>query len=467
MKNIFKKYPLFPWLLPFFFVMHGFTENYDFVPVKDALLLIGLYLLSSAVMYFIGWLFYKNIIKAAIFSFLAMAFHFFFGSLQDVLRNLFPDSFVTKYVFILPVSSGLFILVFILLKKRKKPLLRICHFLNILLALLILIDLIWLSGKIISTKNDTGTLSTEFVACNDCAKPDIYLIIADEYAGNTELKDIFHFDNMAFTSQLAQRGFRLIPNSAANYNFTPYSIASTLNMDYLDLQRTGKQPLLSYTYETIRNNQFLRFLHQHQYKFYNYSFFDFRGQPTYTQETFLPNKTRLITGQTFLSRIEKEIGFHLVTKFKWKKGIKKDVYFNRDNNEKLFRLTLQTAGDKIKQPKFVLTHLMMPHYPYYYDKDGKEFPFETLVEGKQLNQQNYIEYLQYGNKKLIELIDSILKNSATPPIIILMGDHGFRHFNEEVDPKYFFSNLVSIHLPDKNYLAFNDSLTNVNLLRAV
>jgi phosphoglycerol transferase MdoB-like AlkP superfamily enzyme len=110
---------------------------------------------------------------------------------------------------------------------------------------------------------------------------------------------------------------------------------------------------------------------------------------------------------------------------------------------------------------------MMPHYPYYYDKNGNEFPFELLIEGNQVNQHNYIEYLQYSNKKLLELVDHILKNSSTPPLIILMGDHGFRHISEAIDPKYYFCNLVSVHLPGNNYKAFTDSLTNVNLLRTV
>jgi hypothetical protein len=316
-------------------------------------------------------------------------------------------------------------------------------------------------------KNKNDKLSKEFVACSSCPTPDVYIVIADEYAGNKELRDIFHFDDSSFLNQLSTRGFHTIPSSSSNYNFTPYSVASTLNMEYLDLDRTGKQPLLAYSYETICNNKLLQFLQYRQYKFYNYSSFDFKGQPTLTQETFLPVKTRLITGQTFLSRIEKELRFLLVTQFKSAKQIRENAYFNRNNNEKIIASTFQTAGEKTKQPKFVLTHLMMPHYPYYYDRNGNEFSFETLAEGKQNNQQHYIEYLQYGNRKLLELIDHILKNSLTPPIIILMGDHGFRHFTTAVDPKYYFYNLVSVHLPDNNYSAFPDSLTNVNLLRTV
>ncbi|MFI5130747.1 MAG: sulfatase-like hydrolase/transferase [Chitinophagales bacterium] len=460
-----KKYPLFLYLLPVFFVLHGSMENYDYVPVKDALLLIALYLGFSILFVLLFRLIFKNGVKAAIMAFLIMAFHFFFGSLQDGFRNNFPGSFLSKWVFMLPAIFCLLLLAFIVLKKRKKPLQKQALYLNILFALLIVIDGLLLVTKSINKGETKIELAKEFDYCNNCPGPDVYLIIADEYPGNTELKDLFNYDNSPFLDQLAGRGFHTISNSSSNYNYTPYSIASTLNMDYLDINRKDKQSLLIYTYETTGENKFLKFLKYHQYQFYNYSLSDFKGNPSPAQESFLPLKTRLITSQTLLSRLEKELGFHLVMRSK--KAIRKNVYAVKNNNEKLSRLVIQTAETKPKQPKFVLTHLMMPHYPYYYDKEGREFPFERVIEGNQDNQQQFIEYLQYSNKKFLELIDHILKNSSTPPLIILMGDHGFRHFHKPVDPKYYFNNLVSVYLPDKNYSAFTDSLTNVNLLRAV
>jgi len=468
MKNKLKKYPLFLFLLPVFFVLHGYTENYDFVPVKDAALLVGIYFLSSFILLILFRLIYKNWQKAALMAFLIMCYHFFFGSMKDFLTNAFPGSFLTQYIFILPFSFCMIVMIFIILKRRKKPLQQFAYYLNLLFLLLILIDAIWLAGK---TTNRTGSgiaaLPEEFRPCTDCSKPDVYVIIADEYAGNKELKDIFHFDNSLFLTRLTERGFHVIPNSSSNYNYTPFSVASTLNMNYLDLQRAGKQPLLSYTYEITRNNKLLRFLQCHHYTFYNYSQLDYIGQPAHIQENFLPVKTRLITSQTFVSRLKKEMRYHLVTWLKLESETKKFTYNTRDNNKALFQLTMHSVLEKTKEPKFVLTHLMIPHYPYYFDKNGNEFPFETLHDGNQTNREHYIEYLQYGNKKILELLDHIIKNSSSPPVIVLMGDHGFRHFDNPVDPEYIFYNLAAVRLPGKNYSAFPDSLTNVNLIRTV
>ena len=95
-----KKYPLFLYLLPVFFVLHGAMENYDYVPLKDATLLTGIYLACSVFFMFLFRILYKSWLKAAIIAFLIMAFHFFFGSIQDGLRNVFPGTLFSKYIFI-------------------------------------------------------------------------------------------------------------------------------------------------------------------------------------------------------------------------------------------------------------------------------------------------------------------------------------------------------------------------------
>ncbi len=466
--HIIRTKPVFLYLLPFFFVLHGFTENYDFIPANDAFLLTGIYLGASVILAFLSWILFRNFTKANLLAFFLMAFHFFFGSVHDFLKNIFPGTFIIKYAFILPAAALSFIVLVIFLKKRKSPLFKISYYLNILFIVLLLTDSIVLTGKIINKKNVSYAVPPGFTPCNHCSKPDVYFILADEYAGNRELKDLFRFDDSAFISELSGLNFHTIPGSYSNYNYTPFSVASMLNMDYLDLAGKDRdKPDLTYCYEKIRDNTLLQFLRSAGYDFYNYSVFDFEGQPARTRETFLPAKTRLITAQTFLSRFDKEIRFNLVSRWKSKKNLEILTYYNKTNNENIYSLTRELAEQKTARPKFVYAHLMMPHYPYYYDRNGKEKPFETLLEGNQSNKESYIEYLQYCNKKFIELIEHILRSSATPPIIVLAGDHGFRHFSEPVESKYYFLNLVSVHLPSKNYNGFNDSLTGVNLFRAV
>lgn len=466
-KSILVKYPIFLYLLPVFFVLHGYISNYDFVPVSDALLLTGTYLAASAIIAALCWLLYRDFTRANFAAFLAMCYHFFFGSVHDLIKKITPDSFLTKYSFILPFSLLLFIIIFIIIKKSKSGFAKTRLYLNILLLVIIVLDLFSLGSILVKPKKDIQ-LPAGFIACDTCPKPDVYLLLADEYAGQKELKNLFQFDNSKFLNQLAERGFYTIPESVSNYNYTPFSMASILDMQYLELENRYRQKNdLTYSYEIIKESKLIRFFKANGYEFYNYSIFDFEGQLAPINKGFLPVKTKLITAQTFLSRIDRDIRYNLITKWNSESELKKRIYSNKINNERLYNLTKAIVDKKAPKPKFIYTHFEMPHYPYYFDKDGNEQPFEKLIEGYQITKSAYISYLQYSNKVLMELIDHILKNSKEPPIIVLMGDHGFRHFVEEVDDKYHFLNLTSIHLPDKNYTSINDSLSGVNIFRLI
>src|SRR6476661_8091237 len=135
-----KKYPLFLYLLPVFFVLHGSMENYDFVPLKDAVMLTGLYLLFGILFLILFRLIYKNWMKAALIAFLIMALHFFFGTIQDSLRHLFPGSFIAKWIFIVPFLICLLIVALVFLKKRKNISPGLPLYLNVLFLLLIVMD---------------------------------------------------------------------------------------------------------------------------------------------------------------------------------------------------------------------------------------------------------------------------------------------------------------------------------------
>jgi hypothetical protein len=468
-RHIIRVTPVYLFLLPLFFVLHGVMENYDFVPLKNAAGLVLIYLFACAVLSLLFRLLFRNYRRANFMAFLLMAFFLFFGGIHDFLKKLFPGSFFVQYSFLLPFAGLLAITIIILLTRKKPSLMRATFYLNTLFIILIVVDTACLLIKMTGNKKSIPSgLPAGMTPCNNCPRPDIYLVLADEYAGNGELKDIFQFDDSLFIHQLNTRGFRVIPGSYSNYNYTPFSLASLLNMRYLDLEgRNRTQSDLAYCYQNIQDNQLLQFLQYHGYTLYNYSVFDFHGQPARTNETFLPAKTRLITSQTLYNRLYRDIGFNLITRFRSKAMIRRATYLNLRNNNHLFDLTWKLAGEKPGSPKFVYTHLMMPHYPYYFDRDGKEQPFDSITEGNQHHKTSYIGYLQYANKKLLALIDHILESSANPPIIILMGDHGFRHFREPVPEKYHFLNLMSVYMPSGNYTQFPDSSSAVNLFRSV
>ena len=197
---------------------------------------------------------------------------------------------------------------FIWLKKRKKSLFIFTFYLNILLAILIIVDAGWLITKIPAAKEKKvfHPEAEGFTICDTCRKPDIFFIIPDQYAGYTSLKDVFDFDNADFENELKARGFYIAKKSISNYNFTPFSVASTLNMDLLSLKKGPQNySTVGYSYEVIRNSRVLKFLSSTGYRFYNCSIFDFDDQPAHKYAAFLPYGIKLVTAQTFTTTAER------------------------------------------------------------------------------------------------------------------------------------------------------------------
>jgi arylsulfatase A-like enzyme len=266
---------------------------------------------------------------------------------------------------------------------------------------------------------------------------------------------------------LRSRGFYVVANSKINYNLTPYSVASIVNMDYLSLKspKENKDDLLE-CFSSINSNPLLFFLKNYKYQIENYSIFRFDDKPPLVNSQFLKVGMDVISSQTFFGRLERDIGFNLITKYKFKWAFKNAAETDIAQIEKLYKKAMAAPLEIQSRPRLIYTHLMMPHYPYYFDKQGNRYDYKMILEENWSLKEEYSEYLQYTNKKLLELFDQILSKSSKPPIIVFMGDHGFREFSsEEKDTKYYFMNMNAIYLPNKNYVNFYDGMSNVNQFR--
>ncbi len=466
MLHIFRAWPLYVLLLPVFFVLHGFLENREIVPVKAAFTILWTYLAVALLLTGLIWLFNRQLNKAAFLAFCLLCIQFFFGAFHDFLRTVFPGSFLTKYTFLLPgLLTGVTIL-FILVKRKQKPFSRSVFFLNVLFLAFIITDLAVLMTKPVKPLAERATILNQPV-CDTCPKPDIYLIIADGYPGRETLDSCFRFDNSPFENELRKRGFYVVDSSRSNYNFTTYSIASMLNMDYLEGidGRYSSKKDLAICYRTISGNKSFRYLKSLGYSIHNLSIFDLENDPSLTVPTFLPRKTESILSQTLSSRLEKEIGFHLATTLKLPGVIKMLRTHNLKNNQKLLKKTIELSARKSSTPRFVYSHLIMPHHPYYFDSTGRAIPADSLTDDQAMDPASFISYLKYSNRELLKLVDTIRLNSPRPPVIFLMSDHGFREFREPVNHRFRFYTLNAICYPDSNYTGLYKGMSNINQFR--
>ena len=455
-------------LIPLFFIFHSYVESFPAISFPDVLQVLAVHILLAFAFFMILFIFIKSARKTAISFFFISVLFYLFGPLHDILKDFLPDSLFIRYSFILPSLLVLLISCIIFFKRTNLKFYRAAKYLNMLFCLLLFVDCVQISIKAFKEENRKNNFSNIQVQ-SGINKPDIYLIIADEYAGATELEELYKFDNSKFKDSLKALGFYFIENTNSNYNYTLYSMASMLSMNYLDsIDEVYEKKDIASCFSRINHNYFLGYLQKQGYEIENLSIFPLNDVPSVSENIFPFMGTNLITHQTFFSRLSRDLGYHLVTSLKIKyfaEITKKHHYKELRNNMMITKQLLQLAQKNNVVPKFTYAHLTMPHEPYYFDKNGNEYTVYTknTIELR----TRYIEYLQYSNSKYLQLLNAILNSAKDNSIVLFMSDHGSRLFTEPTETKYQFSTINAIYLPDKNYQQFYSGISNVNVLRTL
>ena len=474
MKEHFSTKPYFLFLLPLFFVLHGYLEFIGFASFKSLLPLLLTYLGCIILLWLLLIPIFRNKAKAALMCMALAGFYLFFGAIFDFLKAHSPWPFLYKYSVLLVLGfMGMTGLV-IYLRKTTAALKKPALFLNLLLLIFILIDL----GQALFNSNrqtekiwkGAPNLANSIIP-DTTHKPDIYLLVFDGYSSSFGLKQFFGFDNSAFDSALTQRHFKLIPYSRSNYSTTSFSMASTLNMDYLywlDARKWIKKKDYARSTTQLYDNKAMDFLVSNGYEIVNHSIFDIKDHPSTVNNEWRSIYSNIISEGT--------LGMRLVIQFRWwltsTPVINKLLPFFAFENQELNNMNslngvMNEAATKRNKPRFVYGHFLLPHYPYFRNKNGDPRPPEEFDDARWFGGPDnyYTEYLQYTNREILKLIDTIKTNSKGEAVIILMSDHGY-HYDAPIDKKkYVWNNLNAWYLPDEQAAQLHDSITTVNQFR--
>lgn len=331
-----------------------------------------------------------------------------------------------------------------LISTRRSNFAPLTVFLNLVAIAAIAIPL----GQIVLYKFHSGAMGTASRSKNQAESavsltpgentPDVYYIILDMYTREDLLKDFFKYDNSPFLQFLMDKGFYVANCSQSNYNSTQYSIGSSLNMDYLpDLGLGVEDPDLV---PAVQQNRVMSLFKQMGYRTVNFesgfSITELRNADEYLSP-FSNVWDSLFYGgvNSFEAMILKNSAGTLI--YEAKPNLAKKYQTILDTPYIQYRERIAYALEKLetipasKSPKFVFAHILAPHDPFVFDKDGnfvfRETPF-TLNGDKEYPGETYIpsytSELQYLNAQVEKIVTDILENSDEPPIIILQGDHG-------------------------------------------
>lgn len=457
--------PLHPVAFAVFPLLSLYAANIGQVPWTDIVRPFGLSLAAMAVLYLLLALLLRSVRRAAVMVSAALFCFFTYGhfltlkpAILEVLVLLTPNAFdIDPDTYLLPIWGVALIGILAILWKSRRDFGPVTAILNVVGSVLVAIPM---AGILTSGSRYPGfapvsqisevpgnprkgdieaatALSAADAPQPTAEAPDIYYIILDAYGREDVLKRFYGYDNRPFLDALRQRGFFIADQARPNYCQTIASVASSLNMSYLDtlVNRLGKEATdLSPLHDRVDHNAVAAFLRERGYRFVSIS--------TGFGLTATPDADLILGG------VGKQAGSNLNPY----EGLLLDLtplsLFPRTNAtlHDQHRDTLMagfqylgTAPD-LKYRKFVFAHILAPHPPFVFGPNGEKIdqkgrPY-SLADGSDWMhrgdraeyRERYIGQLRFVNGQVLEAIDTILATSGVRPIILLQGDHGPRQF---------------------------------------
>lgn len=467
MKRKLENKPYFIILMGIFYLLSLTDQFYPILKAGDLLHPVFLLLIAINILLYITLTFiFPKLLRYALLLLYLQTVYFFYGPIQLFLKNNL--TFLSHYRYLLPLLLVIALLLYFILRKPTASFSRHYLYLNTLLLILILME----TGKVaIKNSNNERLLTMQkedpivrAAICDTCSKPDIYFIIFDGYSATRTLKQYWDYDNSHLDSFFRQHGFYYASQSKSNYNFTPYSLGSILNMDY-HASSPDKIDIFQFCKgaATIKYNRVCEILKKNNYTIINQSFFPIFNDKPALDISYAASEKKLFFSQTLSTSIKNDIAWNI----RWLRSspsvteaiAQSKIQFQQV--QKAHNSLLETSAQKNKEPVFVYTHFLVPHDPYFYDSTGTTTPDTTWFYAKN-GKERYLSQLKYINTIIKNLVTRLTNEATRPRVIIIQSDHGFRGFKGKELQQLEFNNLNAIYYPDQDYTQLHDGITSIN-----
>jgi len=392
----------------------------------------------------------RDIPRAAILTSLAGLLFFSYGHVYDSLGQIRSlGAQFARHRFLIPAWVAVFLAASAILARKRTwsrtitPVLNVMGLAALLMPILSLV--VFFSRAQTDDARATRIPAVVLRPPADAPSPDIYYIILDGYARSDTMREAIGLDNSPFIAFLERQGFYVAAKSRSNHNWTSLSLSSSLNLTLA--QYLGANMLPGY-YPTpfvdfIRHSLVRRSLEEigyHSVAFQSgYLPTEWVDSDVYLGPTtdsppspsmgFQPNAFEsMLLDTTLLQPVLSwsPIGFELSGTPTRNQSYPYDVLRTIILSE--FSHLAQPLP--LEGPRLVFAHIVAPHAPYLFTATGEarnpDEPF-TLLEAVDVGANDrdlYRDQAAYVTGRAQEVIQSILANSDTPPVIILQADHG-------------------------------------------
>lgn len=437
----------------------------------------------------------------ATFSMLYVLFHFgyHFETSSELARALSPVKLSTDFriavaVFVLKfIISGLIALAFKFIYNKLKvgkvvPVMNILAFVIIFIAAnqaykiadynLRISDQTSFEYKLPDYKQDKSKI---------ISKPDIYYFVFDRYASNSWLRSEYGFDNSDLTNFLESEGFTVRDDALSNYPFTVTSVSSTLAMEYHD-EAMGhfKNKTTTFPLRSILNNPpVVQLLKENGYQYTQIASWWGTTADRVQADHNLTSKAKLnILGlKTSLTEFQELFADASALGYLYDPILKNTKIDERQRPIDQIEDLRNISTSDISTPKFVFSHVLLPHSPYLFDENGNNPDYDKNSNDEGVDEKvKYIAQLKYVNTLIKEAISSIRQNNPGAIIVLqadegpypaeirgknfnhlepieLLSDHGLRS-KYAIQAAYYFPNRTSAEKINSSVDAFRVTLSD-------
>ena len=324
---------------------------------------------------------------------------------------------------------------------------------------------------------DLGTPAPSGPSAAGADKPrDIYYFILDAYGSPRALEQHLDVPDGGFTDWLEDAGFEVLRETRSNYGRTPLSLASSMNMTYLDqlaAERGPDDPSQRPLVRMVRDAQVIHFL-----KDRGYSYVLLGSQYFLTPRSSLADVNPVFrqTSDFIGVLMQSTILPPLVSLV----GVEDDLTVRRSvYDAAIWGLETLPELAELPSPKFVFMHFYLPHSPWVVDEDGDYVTAEQ--DATRPPTERYRAQYAFVDREIQKLIAGLLDvPEAEQPIIILTPDHGpntpgMREVDGDIDwagasdaeLDLKFSIFTAYHLPGVHDTCLYPGMSSVNQFRVV
>ncbi len=322
-------------------------------------------------------------------------------------------------------------------------------------------------------------------------KPNIYLIMLDEYGTFDMTEKYYGYDNKVLEEFLKERGFNISYESYSTDNQTRQSICDFVYLEYVSrhlsksksTRYTAKAPLYKIMSD-MGYAQFQNSIDSSHFKgltgiasasgkkgFEAIKTADSPGNPAPPLSAAVlalleDSKGPMKVNEEALN----EWGFYpseLIRKSKAYKANKARSHANRVL--KVFGFYENPANYAVTSPRMIYSYILSNHVPFVFNEYGGIIPFSDSRDWRDENV--YLGQYKFINKHLMASVSTIIANDPDS-VIIIMSDHGIRyHADCTLKHKFYITDKDSLRIINAVYIKGDkydiEGLSAINTMRFV